>query len=104
MLIQLLSTPAPAGNCPGNCAPAVAQLAKKEGELGKIRDILAKNEEYLKRNPSVSPSIAVKIRSNIMISKLQIETAQNEKVLLEASLEKQGCKECKKITNAASKT
>ncbi len=104
MLIQLLSTPASAGNCAGTCAPAVAQWEKMENQLDKIRDILAKNEEYLKRNPSVSPSIAVKIRSNIMISRLQIETAQNEKALLEASLERQGCRECRKNTNASSKT
>ena len=105
LLIPLLFSPAhAAGNCPANCTPAIARLASKEGELAKIRDILAKNEDYLRRNPSVSPSVAVKIRSNIMISRLQIETAQNEKSVLETSLDKQGCKECRRNIAAASRT
>ena len=104
MVIQMFSAIAGAETCPGKCAPGVAQLMKKEVELLKIREILAKNEDYLRRNPSVSPSIAVKIRSNIMISRLQIETTQNERSILEASLERQGCKGCRKNTNAASRT
>ncbi len=105
LLIPLLFSSAhAAGTCPASCTPAVERLTIKEGELAKIREILAKNENYLKRNPSVPPSVAVKIRSNIMISRLKIETAQNEKTILETSLDSQGCKECRRNTAVPSRT
>ncbi len=82
-------------NCPGPCVPVLKSLNIKETELQRVQTILQKNEDYLKKNTSVSASISVKIRSNILISRLQIETVQNEKTMIEKTLQHQGCSGCK---------
>ncbi len=82
-------------NCPGPCTPVMKSLSTKETELQRVQTILQKNEEYLKKNTSISASISVKIRSNILISRLQIETVQNEKTMIEKTIKQQGCSGCK---------
>ena len=84
-----------AGECNGNCAPLVTSLSQKETELTRIKDILKKNEDYLQRKTNIPTSISVKVRSNIVISKLQIETIENERTAINQTIEKQGCKQCK---------
>jgi hypothetical protein len=98
-LLALIAFHAPtlasAGECNGNCAPLLTSLSHKENELTRIKDILRKNEEYLQKKAPLPTSISVKVRSNIVISKLQIETIENERTAINQTLEKQGCKKCK---------
>jgi len=89
-----LSGSAQAENCAGNCHTLTSSLSKKEMELVRIKDILKKNEEYLQKHASAPPSITVKVHSNIVISRLQIETVQNERTVIFKNIEKQGCKQC----------
>jgi hypothetical protein len=69
-------------------------LQEKTEKLQRTQIILQKNEDYMKKNPEASPSIAIKVRSNILVSKLQIETLQNEKVLIEKTISEKGCGAC----------
>ena len=96
-LIALIAFHAPsfAGDCNGNCTPLLTSLSQKETELTRIKDILKKNEEYLQKKTNLPTSISVKVRSNIVISKLQIETIENERTAINQTLDKQGCKQCK---------
>ncbi len=82
--------------CTPACEPAVKVIQAKRSEGERIKVILEKNEDYLKKNPTASPSITVKIRSNILMSKLQIETLANENTVLIADAQKKGCQECLK--------
>lgn len=93
LLLQLFSSARADGLCPGHCGPFVKEVAAKTAEIKRMADILARNEAFLKKN-AVSTSVSVKIGSNILIAKLQIETLQNEKAVVEKSASEKGCKTC----------
>ena len=95
VLINLMTAHAHAQQNCMSCAPLINSLNTKDEQLDRTRIILKKNEDYLKDNPSASTSILVKVRSNILVSRLQIETLQNEKQLLENSVQEKGCDSCK---------
>jgi hypothetical protein len=100
-LLLLNSTYSFAQTCGAHCTPLVTSLSEKSDRLERTQVILKKNEEYLKKNPNASASISVKVRSNILVSKLQIETFQNEKILIEKTIQEKGCNQCKtQRTNA----
>ncbi|NDG86044.1 MAG: hypothetical protein EBX52_13525 [Proteobacteria bacterium] len=92
--LAALSGSAHAQKCTGNCTALVVSLSKKDVELARIKDILKKNEDYLQKHAAIPPSISVKVHSNLVISKLQIETIQNERTVIFKNIEKQGCKQC----------
>ena len=94
-LIQIMLSDSHAQQNCMNCAPLIKSLDEKVAQLERVKVILSKNEEYLKNNPSASTSIIVKVRSNILVSRLQIETLQNEKQLVENSVQEKGCESCK---------
>jgi hypothetical protein len=93
LLISLVSV-AKAEVCIGPCDGMVRNLQEKTEKLQRTQVILQKNEDYMKKNPEASPSIAIKVRSNILVSKIQIETLQNEKVLIEKTISEKGCGKC----------
>ena len=92
--IQIFSPVAHAEPCIGPCDGLMRSLIEKTDKLGRTQVILQKNEDYLKKNPDASPSISIKVRSNILVSRLQIETLQNEKILIEKSVTEKGCGKC----------
>ena len=94
-LLNLFAAQASA-TCNPSCEPAVKVIQGKQNEEERVKLVLAKNEDYLKKNPTASPSVTVKIRSNILMSKLQIETLLNENTVLIAEAQKKGCQECLK--------
>ncbi len=95
LLVQsVFVAPASAETCIGPCDGIVRSLTEKSEKLERTQVILQKNEDYLKKNPDASPSISVKVRSNILVSKLQIETLQNEKILIEKTITEKGCGKC----------
>lgn len=94
LLISSLSSIAKAETCIGPCNGMVRSLQEKTDKLQRTLVILQKNEDYMKKNPDASPSIAIKVRSNILVSKIQIETLQNEKVLIEKTISEKGCGQC----------
>ncbi len=83
-----------ADTCLGPCDGIVRSLQEKSEKLERTQIILQKNEDYMKKNPEASPSIAIKVRSNILVSKIQIETLQNERVLIEKTITEKGCGKC----------
>ena len=58
--------------------------------------IYRKNKDYLNSHPDAESSVAVKVRSNLFVTTLQIETTENEISVLENKIKKQGCGQCKK--------
>lgn len=94
LLLATLTQVAQAETCIGPCDGIVRSLLEKGEKLQRTQIILQKNEDYMKKNPDASPSIAIKVRSNILVSKLQIETLQNEKVLIEKTISEKGCGSC----------
>jgi hypothetical protein len=93
-LLTSLASVAKAEVCLGPCDGMVRSLQEKTEKLQRTQVILQKNEDYMKKNPEASPSIAIKVRSNILVSKIQIETLQNEKVLIEKTISEKGCGQC----------
>jgi hypothetical protein len=94
MLLIHSTQDAVADTCLGPCDAIVRSLQEKSEKLERTQIILQKNEDYMKKNPDASPSIAIKVRSNILVSKLQIETLQNERVLIEKTITEKGCGKC----------
>ena len=78
--------------CQKNDDQIKARVAKKE----RTSEILRKNQEYLQKKPGAPKSVAIKIKSNVMITMLQIETVDNELVALRNKSETQRCAQCPK--------
>ena len=58
-----------------------------------------KNEAYLNK-PNVSPSAAIKVRSNIMLLGIKIETQDNKIEAIKIEMKKQGdCSQCPVVEN-----
>jgi hypothetical protein len=94
LLLTHLTPVVQAETCVGPCDNMARSLLEKSEKLKRTQLILQKNEDYMKKNPEAAPSIAIKVRSNILVSKLQIETLQNEKVLIEKTISEKGCGTC----------
>ena len=80
-------------NC-DECGPKLTELTTKKSKMGRMSVILQKNKDYLAKNPGVSSSIAIKVRSNIVVATLQLETLDNEMQALTQDIKKTGCEAC----------
>ncbi len=80
--------------CGPECPDLGKRASEKQVELARIRIILAKNEDLLKANAAASPSLLVKLRSSAIMSKLRIETLQNENQVIGDQLKAKGCQSC----------
>ena len=69
-------------DCP-LCESQKADIEKKEKERDRLLKIKKLNEDYL-LNHKVTPSLSIKINSNIMISSARSETMENEIEFLRA--------------------
>jgi hypothetical protein len=76
--------------CPERKAAIDAKIIAKE----RMKSVLERNEAFLKNNPGVNPSIIMKIQSNKIIARLEIETLENEIIPLKEFVEKEGCSQC----------
>ena len=94
LFLTSLTQVAQAETCIGPCDGMVRSLREKAEKIQRTQIILQKNEDYMKKNPEAAPSISIKVRSNILVSRLQIETLQNEKVLIEKTISEKGCGAC----------
>ena len=83
--------------CTPACSEIVNKIPLKDQELLRVKTILGNNEAYLKDHPDASSSIIAKLRSNILMSKLQIETLQNESQFIKDEIQKKGCQECQSL-------
>jgi hypothetical protein len=90
----LLPAPAFAVSCHKDCLKRKSELTEKTIERDRMKIILARNEDFLKRNPNANPSIVMKIQSNKIMARLEIETLENEILPLAEFVEKQGCSKC----------
>ncbi len=81
-------------SCHEKCPEKKTELANKTRERDRMKIVLSRNEDFLKKNPNVNPSIVMKIQSNKIMARLEIETLENEILPLSQFVEKQGCAKC----------
>lgn len=77
-----------------NCQPEVEECTRLHDQLAARKDILQKNQDYLVKNPDAPASAKIKVRSNIAMAQLQIETVANQIELRNEDLKKKGCPPC----------
>jgi hypothetical protein len=80
--------------CNEKCPEQKTALEAKIVAKDRMKAVLERNEAFLKNNPNVNPSIIMKIQSNKIIARLEIETLENEIVPLKEFVEKEGCSQC----------
>jgi hypothetical protein len=71
------------------------ECSRLQDTLTARTEVLRKNRDYLAKNPDASPSAKIKVRSNIALAEIQIETITNQIALLSGEMQKKGCAECK---------
>jgi len=76
------------------CQMEAEECTRLNDQLAARRDVLQKNQEYLAKNPDAPPSAKIKVRSNIAMAELQIETVSNQIELRNEELKKKGCPPC----------
>ena len=82
------------GACPAGCQRfVVAHLGHKD-RTAKLLDVKAKNVAYLKAASGGSPSVRVKVSSNIMMCDIALETSQNNIESNKKAAEAKGCQAC----------
>lgn len=76
------------------CNRVRSDLAKEMNLKQSFVTLKAKNEDYLKK-PDVAASAAIKVKSNIMLLGIKIETQDNKITLLQEQQKKlNGCTNC----------
>lgn len=76
------------------CQMEAEECTRLQDDLAVRKEVLRKNQEYLAKNPEVSPSAKIKVRSNIAMAQLQIETVSNQIEIRNEELKKKGCPPC----------
>ena len=77
------------------CMKNKADMLATSGRIDRVKDILQKNQDYVTRNPNAQASIVIKVRSNILMAKVQIETMTNQLTAFELAGQKLECSQCR---------
>ena len=77
------------------CESEMQECSRLQDKLIARNQVLKKNRDFLVEHPEASPSAKIKVRSNIAMAEIQIETISNQVSLLSAEMKKKGCAECK---------
>jgi hypothetical protein len=78
-----------------SCETEMQECSRLQDTLSVRHEVLKKNRDYLTKNPDASASAKIKVRSNIAMAEIQIETITNQISLLSVEMKKKGCAECK---------
>jgi hypothetical protein len=78
----------------GGCASNRDKLAKQRAAQVRHKEVLAKNLDYLARLRPDDTSKAIKVKSNIVIIQLRLETMQNEISHAGDWIATHGCERC----------
>ena len=92
LLLSFLSQNSAFADCAA-CAKLKSDLDAKTKAAVSMQGVKGKNEVYLITHPDASSSIQIKVKSNIMIASVRIETFQNEISLITSEITK-GCAQC----------
>ncbi len=76
------------------CQMEAEECTRLQDDLAVRKEVLRKNQEYLVNNPGASASAKIKVRSNIAMAQLQIETVSNQIEIRNEELKKKGCPPC----------
>jgi hypothetical protein len=101
-LIGALLVPALAAALDPRCAECTLireSIVQKSARMKALEEILRKNNEYLARHPNLSSSVNIKVKSNIVMASLKIETLQNEITFGESGLREKNCSDCVEVKN-----
>lgn len=83
-----------AADC-GACAAKKIDLTKNSAGLKQHEDLLAKNKDYLSKiNVEANASQAIKVKSNILVIVLRIDTFKNNIDVLKKEIESPACSGC----------
>ncbi len=93
ILLGFAGVAALAANC-DECTGFQTGIEKETKLRASYLDLKNKNEEYLKK-PDITPGAAIKVRSNIMLLSIKIETQDNKIEALKIQMNKAGgCTHC----------
>ncbi len=76
------------------CKKEATEIQQKTNFKERAALILKKNQDYMAAHPNAPESLAIKVRSNIIVTMMQIETSENEITLLQGNLKTKGCSKC----------
>lgn len=74
------------------CETLLKNIESRKTRQSSIRHVIEKNNQYLVKNTEASTSIKIKIRSNLLMGNLLLETLSNELLALENDVKSKGCK------------
>ena len=84
------------------CSRFHSGIQKEQQLRESYAQLKVKNEDYLKK-PDVAPGAAIKVRSNIMLLGIKIETQDNKIEALKIEMKKGGnCDQCPLVEKAKS--
>lgn len=76
------------------CTPVRASSAKLQTDLQSHESLLQRNRDYLARLDPSESSKAIKVKSNIVILAVRIETIKNNLAAAQSDLQAKGCDQC----------
>lgn len=94
-VLSAVSTPA-RGACDA-CSSEIDGIKKAAKNLKAFEDLKRRNEEFLKSPAAQDPSKAIKVKSNILICMVKIDTERNNLVGFKQELTKKACTDCSGI-------
>jgi hypothetical protein len=77
-----------------NCQKIYNELQNNLNELNRSKTLLEQNEKALAQISPSDTSKRVKISSNLFILKTKLETLENNRVLIQKSLNEKNCSDC----------
>jgi hypothetical protein len=93
-LIFLLNPSNGSGAQCEECAPVRTASVKLQTDLQSHESLLQRNRDYLARLDPSESSKAIKVKSNIVILAVRIETIKNNLVAAQSDLQAKGCDQC----------
>lgn len=76
------------------CLMDVIEFRSHKKKQEAFDSILKKNQKVLNEVQTTNPSMAVKLKSNIILTSLQLQTEANNAEALVQEITKKGCTEC----------
>jgi len=83
----------------GNCSPCKDKFQELKNESEKEaynKVLLKKNQDYLSSFGKINKSGAIKVKSNIFVISLRLETSKNNIEAIHTELTQKGCNQCPK--------
>ena len=81
--------------------PSCDKIAAQQGQQTVLKQTrlvyVKKNQDYMQQHASAEMSTRVKVQSNIVQARIQLETIDNNLIFLKQDFDKKGCVTCATI-------